>query len=127
MLHGPESLRVRRRTRLRGQAAMKVSGISARTRQQCGIPDDFQTFMFMRLWRVRGTMGDLRGYRQHSCSASNMATMVQGGIRMQLEERIVQDVVIVKITGEITLKKRGDAMLHDEGSQPDSAGATRRC
>ena len=31
---------------------------------------------------------------------------------MQLEE-IVQDVVIVKITGEITLKKRGDAMLHD--------------
>jgi len=32
---------------------------------------------------------------------------------MQLEERVVQDVVIVKITGEITLKKRGDAMLHD--------------
>ena len=33
---------------------------------------------------------------------------------MQLEERIVQDVVIVKITGEITLKKRGDALLHDK-------------
>ena len=33
---------------------------------------------------------------------------------MQLEERIVRDVVIVKITGEITLKKRGDAMLHDK-------------
>ena len=33
---------------------------------------------------------------------------------MQLEERIVRDVVIVKITGEITLKKRGDAMLHEK-------------
>ena len=33
---------------------------------------------------------------------------------MQLEERIVQDVVIVKITGEITLKKRGDALLHEK-------------
>ena len=33
---------------------------------------------------------------------------------MQLEERIVRDVVIVKITGEITLKKRGDAMLQDK-------------
>jgi anti-sigma B factor antagonist len=33
---------------------------------------------------------------------------------MQLEQRIVQDVVIVKITGEITLKKRGDAALHEK-------------
>ncbi len=33
---------------------------------------------------------------------------------MQLEERIVRDVVIVKITGEITLKKQGDAMLHEK-------------
>jgi anti-sigma B factor antagonist len=42
-----------------------------------------------------------------------MATKVQGTVCMQLEERVVQDVVIVKITGEITLKKRGDVMLHD--------------
>ena len=33
---------------------------------------------------------------------------------MQLEERVVEDIVIVKITGEITLKKRGDAMLHEK-------------
>ena len=33
---------------------------------------------------------------------------------MQLEERVVRDVVIVKITGEITLKKQGDVMLHDK-------------
>ena len=33
---------------------------------------------------------------------------------MQLEERVVRDIVIVKITGEITLKKRGDAMLQDK-------------
>jgi anti-sigma B factor antagonist len=33
---------------------------------------------------------------------------------MELEERVVRDVVIVKITGDITLKKRGDVMLHDK-------------
>lgn len=33
---------------------------------------------------------------------------------MQLEERIVRDVVIVKVAGEITLKKGGDVMLHDK-------------
>ena len=33
---------------------------------------------------------------------------------MQLEERVVEDIFIVKITGEITLKKRGDAMLHEK-------------
>jgi anti-sigma B factor antagonist len=32
---------------------------------------------------------------------------------MQLEERIVRDVIIVKVTGEITLKKAGDVVLHD--------------
>jgi anti-sigma B factor antagonist len=57
-------------------------------------------------------MGLLRGFGSVRRPA-NMATKVQGAIRMQLEERVVQDVVIVKITGEITLKKRGDAMLHD--------------
>ncbi len=31
---------------------------------------------------------------------------------MQLEERTVGDVVVVEVTGEITLKKGGDAMLH---------------
>jgi anti-anti-sigma factor len=57
-------------------------------------------------------MGLLRGFGS-VCRRANMATKVQGAIPMQLEERVVQDVVIVKITGEITLKKRGDAMLHD--------------
>jgi anti-sigma B factor antagonist len=33
---------------------------------------------------------------------------------MQFEERIVSDVVIVKVTGEITLKKSGDGVLHDK-------------
>ena len=57
-------------------------------------------------------MPDLRGY-SYVCHRTKMATKVQGAVCMQLEERVVQDVVIVKITGEITLKKRGDAMLHD--------------
>lgn len=33
---------------------------------------------------------------------------------MQLEERIVRDVVIVKVTGEVTLKKGGNVVLHDK-------------
>ena len=32
---------------------------------------------------------------------------------MQLEERIAGDVAIVTVTGEITLKRGGDVMLHD--------------
>jgi len=33
---------------------------------------------------------------------------------MQLEERMVGGVAIVKITGDITLNQRGDVMLHDK-------------
>jgi anti-sigma B factor antagonist len=33
---------------------------------------------------------------------------------MQLEERIVGDVVIVKVTGDITLSKGGDVLLKDK-------------
>ncbi|MGH9256455.1 MAG: STAS domain-containing protein [Vicinamibacterales bacterium] len=33
---------------------------------------------------------------------------------MQLEQRIVGDVAIVRVSGEITLKRGGDAMLHDK-------------
>ncbi len=34
--------------------------------------------------------------------------------RMQLEERSTGDVVIVKVSGEITLKKNRNTMLHDK-------------
>ncbi len=33
---------------------------------------------------------------------------------MQLEERSTGDVVIVKVSGEITLKKNRNTMLHDK-------------
>jgi len=56
---------------------------------------------------------DARGYNA-TLWRQNLAAKVQCVESMQLEERIVQDVVIVKITGEITLKKRGDALLHDK-------------
>ena len=44
---------------------------------------------------------------------------------MQLDERIVGDVAIVKITGDITLKKGADAGLHDKVASLIQQGHTK--
>lgn len=44
---------------------------------------------------------------------------------MQLEERIVGDIAVVKVTGEITMKKGGDTTLHDKVRSLIQQGHTR--